>query len=158
MADVERPTRRRGKMGGAARALALGLTIGGWASSQGLAAAASHLPAAAAAAAGSQECGFIVTMWGESAACEQQLDGAAVGCDKKSFSRRADRVQALVGSVPKEAGLGPVREAGSSEWRQVLNFGCVDGRDKLVVSLYDNLMRPLATCEVGTVNPVYCGE
>lgn len=34
MANVERPTRRRGKMGGAARALALGLTIGGWASSQ----------------------------------------------------------------------------------------------------------------------------
>lgn len=29
--------------------------------------------------------------------------------------------------------------------------GCVDGRDKLVVSLYDTLMRPLATCEVGTV-------
>ncbi|CAB1118199.1 unnamed protein product [Ectocarpus sp. CCAP 1310/34] len=147
MADVERPTRRRGKMGGAGRALALGLTIGGWASSQGLTAAASDLPAAAAA--GSQECGFIVTMWGESAACEQQLDGAAVGCDKKSFSRRADRVQALVGSVRKEAGLGPVREAGSPVWRQVLDFGCVDGRDKLVVTLYDNLMRPLATCEVG---------
>lgn len=36
--------------------------------------------------------------------------------------------------------------------------GCVNGRDLLLVSLYDNLMRPLATCEVGTVNPVYFGE
>lgn len=58
-------------------------------------AAAGDLPAApaAAAAGGLDACGFSVTVWGELAACEQQLDGAAVGCDKKSFSRRADRVQ-----------------------------------------------------------------
>ncbi|CAM9395810.1 unnamed protein product [Scytosiphon promiscuus] len=148
MDHAERARRRRGNMGGAARVLALGLAIGSWPLKTKGVMAASDLPKAAAGTPdGLEGCRFRVTMWGDRAACERL--GGPAGCDELPAARRPGRVQAMVGDVPREASIVYGTEAGTRAWREVLDFGCVDRRDVLSVTLLDHLLRPLAICEVG---------
>ncbi|CAM9429604.1 unnamed protein product [Pylaiella littoralis] len=148
MGHAERKRRRAGFVGGAARALALGVAVGSV--SNNAVTATRTLPAIGAAVRDAGGCRLRVTIWGEGAAC------GPVDTEEECDKYNPDLVQAFIGDERREAVI--VSTTGTSGWREELGFDCAHGRDKLVVTLRDKLLRALATCEVGEASPIGSGR